>query len=245
MTDNNAVLTFIEAPRKRASSTSVRSFPSRRSSSSTRTSSQRVRAELDARGVEVVASDDETRRRRARAPICRPTSSRPADSITLFMNEIGKHELLTAAEEVELAKRIERGDKAAKERMINSNLRLVVSIAKRYRGHGVPFGDLIQEGVHRPEPRGREVRLAEGIQVLDVRDLVDPAGVSARASRISRGRFAFPPTCTSAARSWLGSDVSSRSSTGARRRSRSSRKSAATRSSTSRRHSARSRRRYR
>jgi RNA polymerase primary sigma factor len=62
------------------------------------------------------------------------------------MNEIGRHRLLTAAEEVELAKRIERGDAAAKERMINSNLRLVVSIAKRYQGHGVPFGDLIQEG---------------------------------------------------------------------------------------------------
>jgi RNA polymerase primary sigma factor len=63
------------------------------------------------------------------------------------MNEIGRHRLLTAAEEVELAKRVERGDRAAKERMINSNLRLVVSIAKRYQGHGVPFGDLIQEGV--------------------------------------------------------------------------------------------------
>jgi RNA polymerase primary sigma factor len=63
------------------------------------------------------------------------------------MNEIGRHPLLTAAEEVELAKRVERGDKDAKERMINSNLRLVVSIAKRYRGHGLAFGDLIQEGV--------------------------------------------------------------------------------------------------
>ena len=63
------------------------------------------------------------------------------------MNEVGRHDLLTAAEEVELAKRIERGDKQAKERMINSNLRLVVSIAKRYQGHGLPFGDLIQEGV--------------------------------------------------------------------------------------------------
>ena len=69
------------------------------------------------------------------------------DSVTLFMNELGKHDLLTAAEEVALAKRIERGDRHAKERMINSNLRLVVSIAKRYRGHGVSFGDLIQEGV--------------------------------------------------------------------------------------------------
>jgi RNA polymerase primary sigma factor len=69
------------------------------------------------------------------------------DSLTLFMNEIGRHNLLTAAEEVELAKRIERGDKDAKERMINSNLRLVVSIAKRYQGHGLPLGDLIQEGI--------------------------------------------------------------------------------------------------
>ena len=69
------------------------------------------------------------------------------DSVTLFMSELGKHDLLTAAEEVALAKRIERGDRQAKERMINSNLRLVVHIAKRYRGRGVSFGDLIQEGV--------------------------------------------------------------------------------------------------
>ena len=65
----------------------------------------------------------------------------------MFLNEIGKYPLLTAAEEVALAKRVERGDRAAKERMINSNLRLVVHVAKRYRGHGVPFGDLIQDGV--------------------------------------------------------------------------------------------------
>jgi RNA polymerase primary sigma factor len=70
-----------------------------------------------------------------------------SDSLTLFLSEIGRYDLLTAAEEVELAKRIERGDRAAKERMINSNLRLVVSIAKRYRGHGVPLVDLIQEGI--------------------------------------------------------------------------------------------------
>jgi RNA polymerase primary sigma factor len=69
------------------------------------------------------------------------------DSFTLFMNEIGRHQLLTAAEEVALAKRIERGDREAKERMINSNLRLVVSIAKRYQGHGVPLGDLVQDGI--------------------------------------------------------------------------------------------------
>jgi RNA polymerase primary sigma factor len=69
------------------------------------------------------------------------------DSLQRFLSEIGRYRLLTAAEEVELAKRVERGDLEAKERMITSNLRLVVSIAKRYRGHGVPFLDLIQDGV--------------------------------------------------------------------------------------------------
>jgi RNA polymerase primary sigma factor len=69
------------------------------------------------------------------------------DSLQLFLNEAGRYPLLTAAEEVELAKKIERGDLAAKNRMINSNLRLVVSIAKKYQGHGLSLLDLIQEGV--------------------------------------------------------------------------------------------------
>jgi RNA polymerase primary sigma factor len=69
------------------------------------------------------------------------------DSLQLFLNEAGRYPLLTAAEEVELAKRIERGDKEAKDRMINSNLRLVVSIAKKYQGHGLTLLDLIQEGI--------------------------------------------------------------------------------------------------
>jgi RNA polymerase primary sigma factor len=69
------------------------------------------------------------------------------DSLQLFLNEAGRYPLLTAAEEVELAKRVERGDQSAKDRMINSNLRLVVSIAKRYQGHGLSLLDLIQEGV--------------------------------------------------------------------------------------------------
>ena len=78
-----------------------------------------------------------------------PPGSGPAttDSLGMFLSEIGRYQLLTAADEIALAKRVERGDLAAKERMINSNLRLVVSIAKRYRGHGVPFLDLIQDGV--------------------------------------------------------------------------------------------------
>ncbi|MGH3103744.1 MAG: sigma-70 family RNA polymerase sigma factor [Gaiellaceae bacterium] len=69
------------------------------------------------------------------------------DALQLFLNEAGRFPLLTAAEEVELTKLVERGDKAAKERMINSNLRLVVSIAKRYQGHGLSLLDLIQEGI--------------------------------------------------------------------------------------------------
>ncbi len=69
------------------------------------------------------------------------------DALQLFLNEAARYRLLTAPEEVELAKRIERGDRRAKELMINSNLRLVVSIAKRYQGHGLSLLDLIQEGI--------------------------------------------------------------------------------------------------
>ena len=68
------------------------------------------------------------------------------DSMQLFLRDVGKVELLTAAQEVELAKRIERGDHRAKQEMVEANLRLVVSIAKRYRNQGLPFLDLIQEG---------------------------------------------------------------------------------------------------
>jgi len=69
------------------------------------------------------------------------------DALQLFLNEAGRWPLLTKEEEIELAKLIERGDEQAKERMINSNLRLVVSIAKRYQGHGLSLLDLIQEGI--------------------------------------------------------------------------------------------------
>jgi RNA polymerase primary sigma factor len=70
-----------------------------------------------------------------------------SDSLELFLRDISQRPLLTAADEVELAKRIEKGDTEAKNRMIESNLRLVVSNAKRYRGLGLPFLDLIQEGI--------------------------------------------------------------------------------------------------
>jgi RNA polymerase primary sigma factor len=76
-----------------------------------------------------------------------PSEGGASDSLQLFLNGIGRYPLLTAAEEVALAKRIERGDRSAKEKMVNANLRLVVSLAKRYQGHGVPLLDLIQDGV--------------------------------------------------------------------------------------------------
>jgi len=108
--------------------------------------------ELEAEDLEALSAALEERRVEIREPAEEPTyeadpTPASADSLQMFMNEIGRYPLLTAAEEVALAKRVERGDRAAKERMINCNLRLVVHVAKRYRGHGVPFGDLIQDGV--------------------------------------------------------------------------------------------------
>jgi RNA polymerase primary sigma factor len=74
-------------------------------------------------------------------------ASATTDSLQLFLNEAGRYPLLTAAQEVELAKAIEAGDKGAKDLLVNSNLRLVVSIAKKYQGHGLMLLDLIQEGI--------------------------------------------------------------------------------------------------
>jgi RNA polymerase primary sigma factor len=85
------------------------------------------------------------KRSRRKAPLdLKPEGT--TDSLQLFLKDIGKVRLLTAQEEVDLAKRIERGDFAAKQKMVESNLRLVVSIAKNYRNQGLPFLDLIQEG---------------------------------------------------------------------------------------------------
>src|SRR5690348_5730256 len=84
------------------------------------------------------------RRRQKQALDLKPDMT--TDSLQLFLKDIGKVRLLTAQEEVELAKRIERGDLDAKQKIVESNLRLVVSIAKNYRNQGLPFLDLIQEG---------------------------------------------------------------------------------------------------
>jgi RNA polymerase primary sigma factor len=107
-----------------------------------------LQRELEAHGIEIAhpegadAAEKETEKPQYEAGAV----SGAADSLQLFLADVGRHKLLTASEEVSLAKRIERGDPVAKRTMIESNLRLVVSIAKGYRGLGVPFLDLIQEG---------------------------------------------------------------------------------------------------
>jgi RNA polymerase primary sigma factor len=94
---------------------------------------------------QVERAPDRRGRRRARTALdLKPDMT--TDSLQLFLKDIGKVRLLTAQEEVDLAKRIERGDLDAKQKMVESNLRLVVSIAKNYRNQGLPFLDLIQEG---------------------------------------------------------------------------------------------------
>jgi RNA polymerase primary sigma factor len=107
---------------------------------------QAVADRLEARGIEV--TDDCGRE--ADAPPSYGNGELAAltgDTLQLFLRDIRRHPLLSAEEEIELAKRIERGDLEAKERMVNSNLRLVVSLAKKYRGHELSLLDLIQEGI--------------------------------------------------------------------------------------------------
>jgi RNA polymerase primary sigma factor len=102
-----------------------------------------LQQELDRRGVEVLDDD------RVEPPPPIPAQQvfeTTTDALQLFLREAGRHRLLTAAQEVELAKKIEGGDERAKQQMIQANLRLVVSIAKNYRNQGLPFLDLIQEG---------------------------------------------------------------------------------------------------
>jgi len=97
-----------------------------------------VYCELEQQGIEVIDAEGV-------APL-QLVPETTTDALQLFLRDAGRHPLLTAAQEVELTKRVERGDLEAKRTMIESNLRLVVSIAKRYRHQGLPFLDLIQEG---------------------------------------------------------------------------------------------------
>jgi RNA polymerase primary sigma factor len=101
---------------------------------------------LDARGIEV--SDDCSNDKPSVAHYNHDElATMTSDTLQLFLRDVRRHPLLSADEEVELAKRIERGDLEAKERMVNSNLRLVVSLAKKYQGHELALLDLIQEGI--------------------------------------------------------------------------------------------------
>ena len=101
--------------------------------------------QLEERRIEV--RDDCGQERQQPTYVNGDLANATTDALQLFLNEMARYPLLTAEEEVELAKRIERGDKEAKDRMVNSNLRLVVSIAKKYQGHGLSLLDLIQEGI--------------------------------------------------------------------------------------------------
>ena len=106
----------------------------------------RLYEQLDARGITL--RDDCGRETAPVAPVDDAALAHvTTDTLQLFLNEIGRHRLLTPDEEIDLARRIERGDLAAKERMINANLRLVVSIAKKYQGSELTLLDLIQEGI--------------------------------------------------------------------------------------------------
>ena len=104
--------------------------------------------ELEKRGIEIVEAPapDAPLTAEVRPPPAPAQAESTTDALQLFLREASRHRLLTAAQEVTLAKRIERGDEVAKAEMIQSNLRLVVSIAKNYRNQGLPFLDLIQEG---------------------------------------------------------------------------------------------------
>jgi RNA polymerase primary sigma factor len=101
---------------------------------------------VERKGIEL--SDDCGRREIEAIRYANPdVANMTTDALQLFLNEVRRHPLLTADQEIELAKRIERGDLEAKEQMINSNLRLVVSLAKKYQGQDLPLLDLIQEGI--------------------------------------------------------------------------------------------------
>lgn len=114
-------------------------MPRTRDAASKRSETRRYRGEHDNQTTTTKTAT----RREAEHAVAEATT----DSLQLFFNQASRYPLLTAAEEIELAKRIEKGDLAAKERLINSNLRLVIKFARRYQGHGLDLGDLVQEAM--------------------------------------------------------------------------------------------------
>ena len=116
-------------------------MPRSRGAAATRSETRRKRGEHDNKTKTTRSANDERRSRdHAKAEAT-------TDSLQLFINSAMKYPLLTGPEEIELAKRIEKGDLAAKERLINSNLRLVIKFARRYQGHGLDLGDIVQEAM--------------------------------------------------------------------------------------------------
>ena len=114
-------------------------MPRSRGAAATRSEPRRQRGEHDNKTQKRSADE-----RRARD---HATAEATTDSLQLFINSAMKYPLLTGPEEIELAKRIEKGDLAAKEKLINSNLRLVIKFARRYQGHGLDLGDIVQEAM--------------------------------------------------------------------------------------------------
>jgi RNA polymerase primary sigma factor len=113
-------------------------MPRTREAATKRSETRRIRGEHENQTKNTTA---------ARRAAEHATAEVTTDSLQLFFNQASKYPLLTAAEEIELAQRIEKGDLAAKERLINSNLRLVIKFARRYQGHGLDLGDLVQEAM--------------------------------------------------------------------------------------------------
>ena len=179
--------------RRRASSPTTRSSPGSRKWSSRRSRSKTSTRYLIDHNIELVEGEQHKtppheqpqpeEDKLPAAPKLDLTVEPRLDSLRLYLREIGKVPLLTADQEVSLAKRIERGDMTAKTQMTEANLRLVVSIAKGYLGRGLSLPRPDPGRLARPDPRGREVRLPQGLQVLDVRDVVDPPGRHARDRR--------------------------------------------------------------
>ena len=196
--------------------------------------------ELERIGLEVrdVAPDEKAAKEKEQVVYEADQPSGAGDSLQLFLADVGRHKLLTAAEEVTLAKAIERGDGTAKRRMIESNLRLVVSIAKGYRGLGVPFLDLIQEGTLGLNRAVEKFDWRRGYKFSTYATCGSASRCSVR-SRTMHGRSAYRCMSSSASRSCHARRGASRSSSAASRRRRSSPRRRACRCSTSTRRSAR------